>query len=280
VDHRIGFQGRAIPAVIAEVNAAGGVFIVNHPVLDLGDLCIGCAWNHPDTPWDQVAAMELITGNFDIGVNAFVPRVIDLWETQLAAGHHIAIVGGSDDHTAGKSTGPTDSPIGSPTTLVLADALSEAAIIDGVKHGRTMVKLNGPAAPDLDVTMTTADGGVAEIGDDVDGVGHVTLPASIAHGAGGFVQLWRDGAKVSSTPIVGDDFTTMLSDTPGAGDFRYRVEIINDINQRVVVTSHFYVHAIAAPDDGGCGCGATRPASALPLVIVGLALRRRRRPAR
>ncbi|HET9990661.1 MAG TPA: CehA/McbA family metallohydrolase, partial [Kofleriaceae bacterium] len=54
VDHRIGYNGRTIANMIGDVVAQGGIFIVNHPVLDLGTACIGCFWNHvDDTPWDQ-----------------------------------------------------------------------------------------------------------------------------------------------------------------------------------------------------------------------------------
>src|SRR6185312_16742941 len=92
------------------------------------------------------------TGNFDIGINAFYPRAIALWDKELDAGNKIAAIGGSDDHTAGMNESSTGSPIGEPTTLVLADNLSEAAIIDALKHGRTMVNLRGPDDPLVEFT--------------------------------------------------------------------------------------------------------------------------------
>ena len=147
VDHRIGYQGRTITGVLDDVAAQGAIFIVNHPKLDLGTACIGCAWHHDDTDWTKVAGLELITGNWDLGVNAFVPQVLTMWDGLLDQGVRIAGIGGSDDHTAGKAEGPTGSPIGSPTTLVLADNLSEAAIVDAVRHGRTIVQLRGPDDP-------------------------------------------------------------------------------------------------------------------------------------
>jgi hypothetical protein len=284
VDHRIGYRGRAIGGVLDDVAAQSAVFIVNHPKLDLGAVCIGCAWRHADTDWSKVAGIEIITGNWSIGVSAFVPQVITMWDGLLDDGHRIAAIGGSDDHTAGQSEGPTGSPIGSPTTLVLADQLSEAAIIDAIRHGRTMVDLRGPDDPRLDVTMRTRTGGAAEIGDDVDGIDQIQLALHVTGGAGTFAQLWRDGAMLGDQhPITSDDATLTLDDTPGAGDFRYRVELINDTNQRLVVTSHFYVHAVAAAD--GCGCrtqGSQRPGGiggALPILALAwlaIPLRRRR----
>jgi MYXO-CTERM domain-containing protein len=276
VDHRLGHDGRTVAGLLDDVVAQDGVFIVNHPALDLGTACIGCAWQLADeTPWDKVAALELITGNFDIGIQAFVPRVITLWDSLLDQGHRIAVVGGSDDHRAGLATGPTDSPIGSPTTLVLAEALSEAAIIDAIRRGRTIVQLRGPDDPVVEMTIATPAGGIAELGDEVEGLARVAVTARVRGGSGSFVQLWRDGVRLAQREIGGDDFTTTFDDVPGEELRRYRIEVINDLNQRVTVTSHIYVRGIAAAD--GCGCATGSPGGGLAVVLaLGLARRRRR----
>ncbi len=274
VDHRIGFQGRTTVDMIGDVQAQGGIFIVNHPALDLGTVCIGCAWNHPDTPWDKVSGIEIITGNFEIGVRGFTPRAIALWETQLAAGNRIAAIGGSDDHSAGMAMGANDSPIGSPTTLVLADALSETAIIDAVKHGRTMVKLRAPDDPDVDVHMKASGGTLAEIGDDVDGAA-AQIPVHVTGGHDTFLELYRDGVKISRTDVTSDDFTVTLNDAPEAGDYRYRVELLNDLNERILVTSHFYFHA--TPSSGACGCNSASAGLGALLAVFGVRRRRTRR---
>jgi hypothetical protein len=280
VDHRLGYNGRTIAGIVDDVAAQGGVFIVNHPVLDLGSECIGCSWQHTeDTPWDKVAAMELITGNFEIGVLAFVPRVITMWDSLLAQGHRIAVVGGSDDHRAGTDTGSTASPIGSPTTLVLADNLSEAAIVDAVRKGRTIVQLSGPDDPLVEFKI-----GDAEIGDEVTGLATVEANVRVVGGNGTLAQLWRDGAKLEQRPVSGDDVSLTFSDTPGAERRRYRVELINDVSQRVVVTSHIYVDGVA---DEGCGCRSSGNAGGLVMALGTLlvtsfpgAWRRRRRNRR
>ncbi|NVB82410.1 MAG: CehA/McbA family metallohydrolase, partial [Kofleriaceae bacterium] len=278
IEHRLGYNDRTVAGIVDDVAAQNAIFIVNHPMLDLGDQCIGCAWGHvDDTPWDKVAGMELITGNFEIGVQAFVPRVITLWDSLLDQGNRIAVVGGSDDHRAGLDTGPTSSKIGSPTTLVLADNLSEAAIIDAVAKGRTIVQLRGPDDPFVELTIDRPDGTAAEIGDDVTGVAHVTATAHIVGGDGTFVQLWRDGKKLEAKPVTDDDVRVTFTDTPGAEHHRYRAELLNDLNQRIVVTSHIYVDGIAA--DEGCGCQTGSASGGLAVVALGLVLRRRRRVA-
>ncbi|HEY5949366.1 MAG TPA: CehA/McbA family metallohydrolase [Kofleriaceae bacterium] len=246
VEHRLGYMGRTVAGIADDVAAQGGVMIVNHPVLDLGNACIGCQWSHvDDTPWEKVSAIELITGNFDIGVQAFVPRVITLWDSELDQGHRIAVVGGSDDHRAGMDTGPTSSSIGSPTTLVLADSLSETAIVEAVRKGRTIVQLRGPDDPFVEFKIDDA-----EIGDEISQIATVHASVHVVGGDGMFVQLWRNGIKLEQKAVTGADATVAFSDSPGDMSYRYRVELINDLNQRVVVTSHIYVNGVA----DGCGC--------------------------
>jgi uncharacterized protein (TIGR03382 family) len=171
-------------------------------------------------------------------------------------------------------TGLTDTPLGSPTTLVLADELSEAAIIDAIKKGRTMVMLRGPDDPFVDVHLLTADGALAEIGDDVDKLATAEFPLTITGGTGGIAQLWRDGVLIDEVEVDTDSFTHTFRDAPGAADRRYRIEMINDGGKRIVVTSHFYVHGIAADD--GCGCQSNEPGGiTVILLALGLVLRKR-----
>lgn len=271
VDHRLGRDGRTVEGIVRDVTSQGGILVVNHPMLDLGTACIGCAWRHvDDTPWADVAGLELITGNFEIGVNAFVPRAIELWDQLLDQGHRLAAIGGSDDHRAGMDPSSLASPIGSPTTLVLADGLGETAIVDAVRAGRTIVQLRGPDDPRVELTL-----GTAQLGDTVEGIARASLVVTVTDGEPGMVlQLWRDGAQVARAQVTGARFSTTFDDEPGAGLHRYRVELVSDLNQRLVVTSHLYVDAIAAE---GCGCRTARPGAGWPVLLALAAARRRRR---
>jgi hypothetical protein len=275
VDHRIGFGGRAIGGVLDDVAAQGAIFLVNHPTLDVGSVCIGCAWKHGDADWSKIAGIELLTARYELSQAAFLPQAIAMWDDLLDRGFRIAAVGGSDDHTAGRDLSSTESPIGSPTTLVLADNLGEAAIIDAVRRGRTIVQLRGPDDPLVDVTLETPSGTVG-IGDDADGVDRVRLTIRVTGGDGMFAQVWRNGAlRQPELAITGGDVTVSFDDTPGAGDFRYRVELVDDANRRVVITSHLYVRAIDG--GGGCGCGAGTDLAGGALPLVALVVLRRRR---
>ena len=270
IDHRIGFQGRKVTGILDEVQAQQGVFIVNHPSLDLGGACIGCAWRHADTDWSKVNGIEVITGKWEFTERAFTPAAIAMWDTQLDAGNHIAAIGGSDDHRAGTGTGVTDTPVGSPTTLVLADALSEAAIVDAIRHGRTIVQMRGPDDPLVDFTL--ADGG--EIGDEVhDAGGPADLRVHVTGAAGMFVQYFRDGVKVHQDEVTSDDAKLSYSDST-VGEHRFRIELVDDGNQRIVVTSHIYA---LISEDSSCGCGGGVGGAGMGIGALAFVLRRRRR---
>ena len=288
VDHRVGQGGTSAATIAADVAGQDAVLIVNHPELDLGEACIGCAWRHADTPWARVAGLEIQTGNAALTDAIFTPRAIARWDALLDDGYLLAAIGGSDDHRAGRDTGGGAARIGSPTTMVLADELSEAALIAAVRAGRTVVKLHGPEDPMVELTATDADvpalgGGV---GDTVRVASQLVLTATVtgpmAEGAN--AELWRDGALVDSG-VVHDGHVQFTRAVTGDRE-RYRVELYV-AGARATVTSHVYVEggAIACANGsdecgpGGCCDAGTPPtrATALAIALGALALRRRRR---
>lgn len=257
IDHRIGLGGRTIVDVLDDVAAQDAVFIVNHPALELGTNCIGCAWKHADTDWSKVSGIEVITGKWDVTEVIFTPLALEMWDEQLDAGHRIAAIGGSDDHRAGMGTGLQDTPIGAPTTLVLADDLSEASIKEAIRRGRTMVNLRGPDDPVVEFHL-----GDAEIGDEVS-VAAADFSIRVQGGDGMFAEIWRDGEKLVQLDIVGADWTGSYTDTT-AGEHRYRLHVV-EANRRIVITSHIY--ATVTPTDDGC-CNASARGSLIPALIV------------
>ncbi|MCB9561526.1 MAG: CehA/McbA family metallohydrolase [Kofleriaceae bacterium] len=286
VDHRVGLDGVSATTIADAVAAQGGLFSVNHPTLALGDTCIGCAWVHADTPWDEVASFEIQTGPYDVTGVLFTPQAIEMWDGLLDQGYRLAAVGGSDDHRAGMDESGTQSAVGSPTTMVYADELSEAGVVAAIRAGHTVVKLRGPDDPMVELTARTADGGTAIVGDTVTGIGLAHLDVHVTGGAGTTLELWRDGVRIGSEVVDGDDWT-WGDDYPVTGDVeRYRAELLGGAG-RVVVTSHLYVEGdpTLAPGPDGCGCasggggGAAGDGAMLALAAALLPWRRRRRRA-
>ncbi|HUH05520.1 MAG TPA: CehA/McbA family metallohydrolase [Kofleriaceae bacterium] len=273
VDHRIGLAGRTAVGLAGDVTAQGGVLSINHPALQLGDACIGCAWDHDDTPWDQVHGIELQTAAYEATIGLFTPRAIALWEAQLADGHRLAAMGGSDDHRAGMGTGVNDAPVGSPTTLVWAEELSEAGIVAGIRAGRTVVLLRGPDDPIAELFIE-AGGERGMIGDTVTGA-RVTVEVRVTGGSGLDAMLYRNGAEAELVDLDSDDVVARFDlDTSAAGD-RYHLEVLADFLP-VTVTSHVYA-TYAPPTGGGCGCRSGGTGGGLViLILVGLGLIRHR----
>jgi hypothetical protein len=109
VDHKIGQPGVTIGGAVDAVRAQGAVFSINHPVLDIGDLCIGCAWKH-DVDAAKIGGVEIGTLGITAGAQLFSERAIAFWDALLDRGAKAAALGGSDDHRAGTSTGIFPAP--------------------------------------------------------------------------------------------------------------------------------------------------------------------------
>ena len=257
-DHRVGLDGRTRAAIIEEVNAGGGLFVVNHPTLALGPSCIGCGWDEPETtPWASVAAIEIHTGPY-VTAELFSKSARALWDQVQNDGNRVVAIGGSDDHRAGINLSPTQSPIGSPTTLVRATELSESAILAGLAAGRAVVLHRGPGDARVDLVVETDRGNVGGIGDEVVG-GRVSISASVTGGAGSIAVLFRDGQDIETVSISSNAETATFEASVAPTGSRFRVHLLEGVDL-VTVTNHVYVeYAEPEPEpepeaDGGCGC--------------------------
>ncbi len=296
IDHHIGQDGHTIHDLLAQVEEDGALFIVNHPKLALGDACIGCAWSYKDTPWDKVTGIELQTGPY-LYAPVFLDSVLGMWDDLLDQGHRITGVSGSDDHRSPTEPPSNESQIGTPTSLVWTDELSEAGIMAGVRAGRVVVKLRGPDDPMLELTAETDRGESGMIGDTVTG-GLVTLSARATGAAGMSLLLVRNGEVEEMVLVEGDEFEHTFEREVGADGDRFRVHL-KQASSTIVITNHIWVEYAApagGPDagsggepmtpetsaDSGCGCrtgagGGAGLGLLLAAALFGLRRRRSRR---
>ncbi|MFZ5476480.1 MAG: CehA/McbA family metallohydrolase [Myxococcota bacterium] len=249
VDHRIGQPGVTIEAAAEAFHAQGALVSVNHPTVDLGDACIGCAWDHALDP-GEIDAMEILTGGWEPVGGLFAPSAMALWEEWLDAGARIAPVGGSDDHRAGVDEGATGSPIGSPTTMVWAEELSVPALLAGLRAGHTVVKTQSAADP-----MVVLDGDTI----------------TVEGGDGARLEIVEDGEVVETMAVTGDPFETSWSPTGS----RVRAQLLVGGDLRVV-TAYRWVDEEAPPAEApACGCGGGSSALLAPLWLAARRGRRR-----
>jgi hypothetical protein len=235
---------RPASEIFDTVHAAGGFTQINHPTIFPSDvplfaiLCRGCPWDYGETEtrYEKVDAIEVATGPAGLkappepGPNPFTVTAIEFWEDALDAGHHIAAVGVSDSHNAGRAPNPvTQAPIGQATTAVFADELSEKGIQRGVEWGHTYVKIRGNDAPDLrlEARVPGTSRPTAIMGDTVD-AGRVELTARVLGAAPGSgpdpyeLIVYRDRTPIATVPVTGDDFTYSFTAIEHA---RYRLQI-------------------------------------------------------
>lgn len=280
-DQRVGFAGNTLDQVVRGFHLNGALFSINHPALDIGDMCIGCAWKQA-LPGEPVDGVEIATGGWAQDGFAFDPAAIAFWDSICASGIHAKAIGGSDDHHAGIDESSTGSTIGQPTTMVEADGLSTSAIVAGVRAGRTVVKLQDVNDPMIDFTAR----GDAQQADTIVAQSVVHLHAAISNGRGFVARFVKNGQPLDGVAIDSDKFFLDADvATPSNGEDRWRVEVLAGGQPRVV-TSHLWLaqgfgrqgpQALASgkPVDA-CGCDVGGSAAGFVLVACLELLRRRK----
>lgn len=285
VDHAVGLGGVTIQGAARAFADQGAIFSINHPTLDLQDFCIGCAWTW-DLPARWIGGVEISTGGWSESGWLLSPPATELWDELSRQGHHTTAVGGSDDHSAGLDAGAFQSPIGDPTTMVWADELSVPAILAGIRAGRTVVKLQGPDDPMIELGWS-----VPPVGDTVSAA-HVTLTVQVT-GGGDRLMLVRNGETAERVDIDADPFLHDFElDAPATGEDFVRAVVVLDDAPRTVTSNVWLRTGAGAPPaparlarGGGCavtvsGRGGPPSRGGLPLLVVlagGAVLARRRR---
>jgi predicted metal-dependent phosphoesterase TrpH len=201
VDFRFGHPGVTVRGVFARARQLGGLVSINHPGRETGERCTGCGWNAPDTDYGLVDAIEVVNGFTVSGPTAGEA----FWHARLNEGYTITGLGGSDDHGASTRAG---SAVGVPTTVIEAEALTEAALLDGIRAGRVYIKTRGPGGPDVRFSVPASRTTMG---------GRVQLPTASAtvrfrvvaqRAQGQRVEVVRSGAVLAGTvpgAIAGND---------------------------------------------------------------------------
>jgi predicted metal-dependent phosphoesterase TrpH len=187
-------------AVLDSVGRTGGVLSINHPVRPSGEQCMGCGWApRASVEYSRVQAVEAVNG-----IDADTPYSgIGFWEKLLNSGYRLTAIGGSDNHDA-LVRGGAGNAIGTPTTVIYADELSQAGIIAAIRRGRVFIDVAGTRDRALDMTARvddrtahgqTARGQTAHMGDTlvVPRGTRVRFVGTVNAVAGGEIEVILDG---------------------------------------------------------------------------------------
>jgi hypothetical protein len=203
---------RPMRRLLAEVGRDGAFLSINHAWVSADEWCAGCAWMDRDVDTlGEVAGIEVLNGSTPIPDGD--PPGWRLWAEFLNRGARMVAVGGSDLHDPGGGR----AAIGRPTTVVWASALSEDAIVAGLRSGRVFVR----AIPNQTafVELAAFDGRTSATMGQTIAAGRVMLTA---HFTGSAAQqcLWiRRGKVLKWADISGDDQVVTLSVEAVSGDW-------------------------------------------------------------
>jgi hypothetical protein len=167
------------------------------------------------------------------------------WDGLLREGHRLAAIGGSDSHNATNPPGPPGS-IGWPTTVVEADELSVAAILNGIRRGRTFVDLTASHDKQVDFEANfgqahTRMGGTlyATPGSTI----HVMIQTAAC--AGSIVHLLLNGEEIATLPpMLIDSASDPVDAKLTIGEDRHwlRVEVRDAKGNLQLVSSPLYIN--------------------------------------
>ncbi|SBT40381.1 CehA/McbA family metallohydrolase [Micromonospora auratinigra] len=204
-----------------------------------GGLCVAA---HPHAPYPSGRFMypyqgfdvvEVWNGQWasDLPWNADNEAALAEWGRGLAADLHTGrwrpAMGNSDAHLAGQ--------LGVPHTVVRADELSVAALLDGIRAGRSWIA--GSAAVDLTVTAT-AGAATAQIGDRLDTAGGPAEVYVAVRGVpSGAVSLHTDRGTAHRETLSPDGSGEVRWRTTAAEVDFVRVEVRHPSGQMAALTN-------------------------------------------
>jgi len=238
MDWRISEGGLDLNAILRDARAKGGIASVNHAEAPEGEECMGCRWM-PAAGTD----MSLFSAVEVINYGEIMFSSAKYWDSQLRAGHRLAAVGGSDNHNATITPGDVGA-IGWPTTAIEADELSVAAMLKGIRTGRTFIDLTASRDKMLDFEAD-AQGSSAKMGGTLRILGGavVSLRIHTVAAEGSVVHLLLDGEDTNTPlPLDGVDSTLKTTVTPGAGRHYLRVEVRDDAGTSELISSPLYIN--------------------------------------
>lgn len=122
VDWRYRVTDRELSRFTEQARRLGGLAVVAHPSVPIPST----GWTFGS--WLDADAVEVWNGPWTEDDEGTLAR----WHELLVAGRFLPAVGSSDSHRP-------DQPVGLPQTVVLADSLSTAAIVETVKAGRAWI---------------------------------------------------------------------------------------------------------------------------------------------
>ena len=241
VDFRVGTTVESMQALFEQAEKMHAILSINHPNAPTGEICMGCGWT-PKEAIDPhlIPSIEAVNGGAEEGQYSGV----SFWEKYLNQGYRITAVGGSDNHNALAPAG-TKSAIGSPTTVIYANDLSVASILNGIRKGHVFIDLSASRGRLLDVSAEDGDR-KAMMGDTLQAPGGSTIKISahVIACSGNKLRFLLDGQAVASldSGITQADQTIQLT-LPADGKKHWlRPDVVSTEDKLILLGNPIYLN--------------------------------------
>jgi hypothetical protein len=226
VEWRYGIRDGVIGQYMSEVHQAGGLCVAAHPHAPYP----GGVFMYP---FDGFDAVEVWNGPWssDRPWNADNNAAVAEWGRALAAGVRVGrwlpAIGNSDTHLDGQ--------IAIPHSVVLADELSTAAVLAGIRAGRSWI--SGSAAVDLSLHAGAGDHG-AGIGEQLETCGEPAVVRVVVSGVpSGTVSFHTDHGTVHRESLPAEGPGTIEWPTTAEESAFVRVEVRYPGQQMAALTN-------------------------------------------
>ncbi|PRX97815.1 CehA/McbA family metallohydrolase [Allonocardiopsis opalescens] len=187
IDWRYRAADAVFPRFLDEIHGHGGLAIAAHPFCPY----VGCSWkfgfagidavevwNGPWTPDDEISLSQ-----WDA---TLVERVAD-------GGRWLPAVGSSDSHNDTQT-------VGNGQTVVLADDLTRAAVLDAIRAGRAYIAESAQVGLEFGATAGSATAGIGERLDAAPGA-EVTVDLRVTGAPGTTAAFVTDQGTIATLPV-------------------------------------------------------------------------------
>jgi hypothetical protein len=187
IDWRVRPGSGAMAKIADRADREGAVFIIAHPLAEGDPGCTGCAWRFGDMMPGNARFVEIWNGPWQ--GDSHNEDALALWYDWLNQGLRIVATAGTDVH------GKVPAGVTPGFNVIYADALSEAALLDGLRAGH--LYLSG--GPEILLAAEDGRGERAIMGDTI------RQPATFrvtwtAMPEGGEVRVLANGRQLTALP--------------------------------------------------------------------------------
>lgn len=224
-------EGVVVADLRQQCQEQGFLVSLNHPLL------APWAWQESDILLSWLNCLEIWNDPTWPDNATANPATVDMWTRWLNAGYRITAIGGSDFHFTVKEAGPYHPAIHLPRTLVYAEQLSAAAILQGVRHHHVYVSME----PMLTFEIGGSNGSFAIGADMGTMLGRIELQATVrTHLPEVVIEIIKNGVPIGTEHCRGEQGSLVCQDYIDNAPVWYRCDVRDAEDCIIAVTNPIF----------------------------------------